>query len=110
MHPSTELHTHILLIDDHELFRNGIANLLDTQPDMKVVGQAGDGLEGYYRAVALKPDLVLLDINMPGVDGLEAIDLIRKDAPNTKIIMLTVHDEDEKVFAAIRAGAQGYVL
>ncbi|MFQ5616481.1 MAG: response regulator transcription factor, partial [Anaerolineales bacterium] len=94
--------TRILLVDDHELFRNGIANLLNAQPDMQVVGEAGDGLEAHYRAVALKPDLILLDINMPGVDGLEALGLIRADLPDTTIIVLTVHDEDEKVFTAIR--------
>ncbi len=100
----------VLLVDDHELFRQGIANLLNQQPDIQIVGEAGDGLEAHYRAVALKPDLILLDINMPGVDGLEALQLIRADLPETTVVMLTVHDEDEKLFTAIRAGAQGYML
>ena len=100
----------ILLVDDHELFRTGIANLLDGQPDMDVVGEAEDGLEGHYRAVALKPDLILLDVNMPSVDGLEALELIIKDLPQVSIVMLTVQDEDEAVFQAIRGGAQGYIL
>jgi two-component system NarL family response regulator len=100
----------ILLVDDHELFRTGIANLLNAQPDMQVVGEAGDGLEAHYRAVAFKPDLILLDVNMPGVDGIEALSVIKAELPDTTVIMLTVHDEDEKVFSAIRAGAQGYLL
>jgi DNA-binding NarL/FixJ family response regulator len=100
----------VLLVDDHELFRQGIANLLNEQPDIQIVGDAGDGLEAHHRAVALKPDLILLDINMPGVDGLEALQLIRADLPETTVVMLTVHDEDEKLFKAIRAGAQGYIL
>lgn len=100
----------ILLVDDHELFRNGIANLINEQDEFEVVGEAGDGLEGYYRAVALKPDLILLDVNMPGVDGLEAIEMIRKVLPDTAIAMLTVQDEDESVFQALRSGAQGYIL
>jgi DNA-binding NarL/FixJ family response regulator len=97
-------------VDDHELFRQGMANLLNQQPDIQIVGDAGDGLEAHHRAVALKPDLILLDINMPGVDGLEALQLIRADLPETTVVMLTVHDEDEKLFKAIRAGAQGYIL
>ena len=100
----------VLLVDDHELFRQGMANLLNQQPDIQIVGDAGDGLEAHHRAVALKPDLILLDINMPGVDGLEALQLIRADLPETTVVMLTVHDEDEKIFKAIRAGAQGYIL
>ena len=100
----------VLLVDDHELFRQGMANLLNQQPDIQIVGDAGDGLEAHHRAVALKPDLILLDINMPGVDGLEALQLIRADLPETTVVMLTVHDEDEKLFKAIRAGAQGYIL
>ena len=100
----------VLLVDDHELFRQGMANLLNQQPDIQIVGDAGDGLEAHHRAVALKPDLILLDINMPGVDGLEALQLIRADLPETTVVMLTVHDENEKLFKAIRAGAQGYIL
>lgn len=100
----------ILLVDDHELFRTGIVSLLNTQADLEVVGEASDGLEAHYRAVALKPDLILMDINMPGVNGLEAIELILADLPDSVIIMLTVHDDDEQVFNAIRSGAKGYIL
>ena len=100
----------VLIVDDHELFRQGIANLLNDQSDMEVVGEAGDGLEACYRATALKPDLILLDINMPGMDGLEGLTRIRADLPECTVVMLTVHEEDEKLFQSIRAGAQGYVL
>lgn len=100
----------IMLVDDHELFRNGIASLLNAQPDMEVVAEAGDGLEAQFRAPALLPDLILMDINMPGVDGLEALNSIRSELPEVIIIMLTVHDEDDKVFDALRAGANGYIL
>jgi DNA-binding NarL/FixJ family response regulator len=100
----------IMLVDDHELFRNGIASLLDSQPDMEVVAEASDGLEAQFRAVAINPDLILMDINMPGVDGLESLGNIRSELPDTIIIMLTVLDEDEKIFKALRAGANGYIL
>ena len=99
-----------LLVDDHELFRNGIASMLNAQPDIEVVGEAGDGLEGRFRANALKPDLILLDINMPGMNGLEALELICADLPEVTVIMLTIHDEDEQLMKAIRGGAKGYIL
>lgn len=102
--------TRILLVDDHELFRTGIASLLNNQPDFEVVGEAADGIEAHYRAVDIEPELILMDINMPGVDGVEATKLILTDLPNSTIIMFTVHDDDEKVFDAIRAGAKGYIL
>lgn len=102
--------TRILLVDDHELFRTGIASLLNNQPDLEIVGEASDGIEAHYRAMALEPDLILMDINMPGVNGVEATKLILTDLPNSTIIMFTVHDDDEKVFDAIRAGAKGYIL
>ena len=100
----------ILLADDHELFREGLAGLINAQPDLEVAGQACDGLEALTLARDLKPALVIMDINMPICDGLEAIRLIRAEWPEAHIVMLTVHDEDEKLFEAIRAGAQGYML
>lgn len=110
MSTSADSPIRVMLVDDHELFRNGIASLLNAQPDMIVISQASDGLEAQYRASAVKPDLILMDINMPGVGGLEALNSIRSDLPEVTIIMLTVHDEDEKVFEALRAGANGYIL
>lgn len=100
----------ILLVDDHELFREGIAGLIASQPDLEVVGQAGDGLEALTLARDLAPDLILMDIKMPVCDGLEATRLIGAELPDARIVMLTVHDEDEKLFEAIKAGAGGYML
>lgn len=101
---------HILLVDDHELFRDGLAGLINAQPDMSVIGQAGDGLEALTLARDLQPDLVVMDINMPICDGLEATRLLRAELSDARIVMLTVHDEDEQLFEAVKAGANGYIL
>jgi DNA-binding NarL/FixJ family response regulator len=100
----------VLLADDHSLFREGLASILNAQPDFEVVGEAGDGLEVMVKARELMPDLILMDINMPGCDGLEATEQIKQESPSITIVMLTVRDEDEKLFQAIRSGAQGYLL
>ncbi len=100
----------ILLADDHDLFREGLAGLINAQPDMETIGQANDGLEALTLARDLKPDLIIMDINMPICDGLEATRLIRADWPDARIVMLTVHEEDQKLFEAVRAGARGYML
>ncbi len=100
----------VLLADDHELFREGLAGLINAQPDLEVAGQAGDGLEALTLARDLRPDLIVMDIKMPVCDGLEATRLIRAELPEARIVMLTVHDEDEKLFDAIKAGASGYIL
>lgn len=100
----------ILLSDDHDLFREGLAGLINAQPDLEAVGQAGDGFEALTLVRDLKPDLIVMDINMPICDGLEATRLIRAEWAEARIVMLTVHDEDEKLFHAIAAGAQGYML
>ncbi|MDW8319068.1 MAG: response regulator transcription factor [Anaerolineae bacterium] len=102
----------ILLADDHELFRAGLVSLIDAQPDLCVVGQAGDGFEAVTLARRLRPALVVMDIAMPICDGLEATRLIRAapELADARILMLTVHDEDEKLFEAIKAGANGYLL
>lgn len=100
----------ILLADDHNLFREGLSGILSTQPDMQVVGEAKDGLEAIVKARELKPDLILMDIQMPGGDGLEATQKIKAELPETIIVILTVRDEEEKLFTAIQHGAQGYLL
>ncbi len=100
----------VLLADDHALFREGLAGIISTQPDMAVVGEAGDGLETIVKANELKPDLVLMDIQMPGCDGLEATLKIKKELPKTVVVVLTVREEEEKLFEAIKSGAQGYLL
>ncbi len=97
----------VLLVDDHALFREGLGMIISNQPDMEVVGEAGDGLEGVVKAAELKPDLILMDIQMPGMDGVEATQLIKREVPSTTIVMLTVRDDEEKLFQAIKNGAQG---
>jgi DNA-binding NarL/FixJ family response regulator len=100
----------ILIVDDHDLFREGLAGIITAQADLQVVGEAGDGLEAIIKARELKPDLILMDIQMPGCDGLEATQKIKRELPEIIIVMLTVRDEEEKLFEAIRSGAQGYLL
>jgi len=100
----------VLLADDHVLFREGLAGILNTQPDFEVVGEASDGLEAVVKAQELVPDLILMDIMMPGYDGLEATRQIKRMLPATTIVILTVRDDEEKLFEAIKSGAQGYLL
>ncbi|BAS26148.1 response regulator [Limnochorda pilosa] len=100
----------ILLVDDHVLFRKGIAALIQSRPDMTVLGEAGDGLEAVTRARETHPDVILMDIGLPGCDGLEATRLIKKELPNTHVVMLSVSDDDQDLFNAIKAGAEGYLL
>lgn len=100
----------VLLVDDHILFREGLAGLISSQPDMEIVGEAGDGLEAVVKALELKPDLILMDIQMPGLDGGEATRKITAQLPDTTVVMLTVQDDEEVFFQAIQQGAQGYLL
>jgi len=100
----------VLLADDHALFREGLAGIIGSQPDMEMVGEANDGLEAFVKAQELKPDLILMDVQMPGMDGLEATRQIKQILPETTIVMLTVRDDDEKLFEALKNGAQGYLL
>lgn len=100
----------ILLVDDHTLFRSGIKALLQRQEDLEVVGEAGDGLEGVKRAISLKPDVVLLDLHMPGISGREAVQSIVEEVPETHVVTLTVSEDADDLLDALRAGAQGYLL
>ena len=100
----------VLLVDDHLLFREGLRNILKSQPDFEVIGEASDGVEAIIKAGELSPDLILMDVTMPVCDGLEATQRIKTELPEVTIVMLTVNDDDEKVFEAIRNGAQGYLL
>jgi len=102
--------TRILLADDHHLFREGLANILNSQPGFEVVGEANDGLEVLVKARQILPDLILMDIGMPGCDGVEATRQITNELPQIVIVILTVRNEDEKLFQAIKNGAQGYLL
>ena len=100
----------ILLVDDHALFRRGIASCLARRSDMLVVGEAKDGLQAIEQARQLCPDVVIMDINMPRCGGLEALAVIKRDLPATRVVMLTVSDDDDDLFAAVKAGAEGYLL
>jgi DNA-binding NarL/FixJ family response regulator len=100
----------ILLVDDQPLFRSAIATLISAQPDMVVVGEAENGLEAVEKAHALSPDLIVMDVEMPVMNGVEAVRLIRDQLPATKVVMLTVSDSEDYLFEAIRHGAHGYLL
>jgi DNA-binding NarL/FixJ family response regulator len=100
----------ILIADDHILFRKGLAQLLNSQPDFQVIGEAGDGLEAREKARELMPDLILMDIEMPRCDGREATRLIKAELPYITIVILTVSDDEQDLFSAIKNGAQGYLL
>lgn len=100
----------VLLADDHALFREGLAGIITSQPDMQVIGEANDGLEAIVKARQLNPDLILMDIQMPGCDGLEATRKIKQEKPDCIIVVLTVRDDEDKLFEAIKSGAQGYLL
>lgn len=100
----------ILLADDHTLFRQGIRVGLDSRDDMEIVGEAADGLEAIALARETMPDVILMDISMPRYSGLEATRRIKREMPYVKIIILTVSDQEEDLFEAIRSGADGYML
>jgi DNA-binding NarL/FixJ family response regulator len=100
----------VLIADDQTLFRSGLARLLEEDPRVQVIGQAADGAEVVKRAAALKPDVVLMDLKMPNVDGIEATRKIASEHPEIKVLVLTTFDADSYVLQALRAGASGYVL
>jgi len=100
----------ILIADDHALVRAGLSALLSTEPGMEVVGEAADGVEAVLKARSLQPDIILLDLVMPRKGGIEAIGEIKKEHPETRILVLTSFADDDKVFPAIKAGALGYLL
>jgi two-component system nitrate/nitrite response regulator NarL len=100
----------VLIIDDHSLFRSGIKLVLQRQADFELVGEAGSGLEGVKDAKRLSPDVVLLDLHMPDMSGLETIPLLKDEAPNAQIVMLTVSEDAEDLLEALRIGARGYLL
>ncbi|MCU0507553.1 MAG: response regulator transcription factor [Anaerolineae bacterium] len=100
----------VLVVDDHALFREGIVGILSSQPDIRVVGEASDGLEALVMARDLRPDIVLMDVTMPGTDGIEAARALKQEQPEMRVIMLTVREESDLLFEAIKAGADGYLL
>ncbi len=100
----------ILIADDHALFRDGLRALLVSTADLQVVGEAANGEDATIQAAALLPDVVLMDIQMPGLNGIEATRRVHNISPHIGIIMLTMFEDDDSVFAAMRAGARGYIL
>jgi DNA-binding NarL/FixJ family response regulator len=99
-----------MIVDDHALFRRGLEMVLEEEPDIELVGQASDGAEAVEKAAESLPDVVLMDIRMPRSSGIEACRAMKEAAPSAKIIILTISDEEEDLFEAIRAGASGYLL
>jgi DNA-binding NarL/FixJ family response regulator len=102
--------TRVVIADDHPTFRRGLGALFDSLPDVEVVGEAADGETAVAAALELKPDVVVMDLNMPVVNGVEATRRIVSADPGVAVLVLTMLDEDESVFAAMRAGARGYVV
>lgn len=100
----------ILLVDDHFLFRRGVEAALESHPHMEVVGEAEDGLEAITLARETMPDIILMDIAMPKCDGLEATRRIKREMPYVKVVMVTVSDDEDNLFEAIKCGAQGYLV
>ncbi len=100
----------ILIAEDHGIVRSGLKLLLDSQPDLEVVAEATDGVEAVERALAVKPDLCVLDVSMPRLTGLQAARQIRSHLPGTCVLMLSMHEDERYVFDALQAGASGYVL
>jgi DNA-binding NarL/FixJ family response regulator len=109
MMPAME-HTTILIADDSAEFRNGLLGMLQTVPDLEVVAEAEDGEQAIQFALQYQPDVVLMDINMPRVSGLQATERILRSSPHIAVLMLTMYDDDDSVFAAMRNGARGYLL
>ncbi len=100
----------VLVADDHPTLRDGLRAILDTQDDILVVGEAANGLEAVKQAAALRPDVVLMDLEMPRLDGVEALRRVLAERPGTRVLVLTSFATDDKVFPAIKAGALGYLL
>ena len=100
----------ILIVDDQRLFRQGLRSLLEQEDDMEVVGEAADGQEAFTLVQETNPDVILMDVEMPKLDGIQASRTILERYPHIHILMLSVHNEDERVISAIRSGAEGYIL
>lgn len=100
----------LIIADDHPVVREGLAAILETQPDIDVLAEAVDGAEAVRLAVSLRPDVMLMDLQMPNLDGVEAIKQIKAQVPATEIVVLTTYDSDEHIFRGIEAGARGFLL
>jgi DNA-binding NarL/FixJ family response regulator len=100
----------VLIADDHPVYRDGLRTLLDSLPDAEVVGEAASGEEAVAQALSLQPDVILMDLQMPGINGIEATRRILHTTPHIGVLVLTMFEDDDSVFAAMRAGARGYLL
>jgi two-component system response regulator DegU len=100
----------ILIVDDHALLREGLIKILSLEEELEIIGEASKGEEAIDLARKLRPDIILMDINMPGINGIEATKVIKKELPQIGIIALTIHDDEEYIFELVRAGVSGYVL
>jgi two-component system, NarL family, nitrate/nitrite response regulator NarL len=100
----------VLVVDDHPVVRKGLQSCLANRENLKIVGEAADGAEAIQKVKELDPDLVLMDINMPGMDGLQVTETLRKDSPRTRVLILSVHDTRDYVMRIVKAGARGYIL
>ncbi|MDX1520043.1 MAG: response regulator transcription factor [Anaerolineae bacterium] len=108
--PDETKHIRLILADDHAVVRAGTKQLLERQPDFNIVGEASDGEEAVRLAHELQPDVVVMDVRMPRMSGVEATRRIKEECPNVNVLVLTAHDDDEYVFALLQAGANGYLL
>src|SRR5438132_7420360 len=100
----------VLIVDDHPVYRDGLRTLLDSLPDAELVGEAVSGEEAVAGAASLQPDVILMDLQMPGINGIEATRRILHTTPHIGVLVLTMFEDDDSVFAAMRAGARGYLL
>jgi len=100
----------VLLVDDHALLRTGVANIINQEPDLQVVAEAGSGIEAIEAYVLYRPDVTLLDLRMPEMEGVEVVHRIRERDPNARVIVLTTYDTDDEISRALKAGAKAYVL
>src|SRR5690554_2055898 len=100
----------ILVADDHPVVRDGLVAILSTQPDFEVVGEAADGVQAVEQVQALRPDVMLLDLAMPEMDGVAVLKRLREAGLNTRVIVFTAFDTDDRILDAVQAGAQGYLL
>jgi two-component system nitrate/nitrite response regulator NarL len=107
---TTATPTTLVVIDDHPLFRKGVADLIAMAPELRLIGEAGDGESGVRLALTTRPDLVLLDLNMKGLNGIQTLERLRQSDLDARVLMLTVSDSEEDVVGALRAGADGYLL
>src|SRR4028118_1688740 len=101
---------HVFLADDHAVIRNGLTSLINAQPDMQVIGEAGDGQEAWQKAKELQPDVMVMDISMPGANGLQTTERLKQVCPQVKVLVLTAHEDRDYLRQFLKMGASGYLL